>query len=133
MRTLAQPDAFEHGLRLTAPRLAPRAGIHQRQRDVIERSELGQQVEALEHEADLAVAQGSQLIRRQSADILPVETVTAAAGAIEAAEQIHEGALARARRPHDGDEFALGDAKADPAKRLEHASAGLLVFLEILH
>jgi hypothetical protein len=42
--------------------IAPHAGVHQRQRNVIERSQLGQQIEALEHEADLAVAQCRQLI-----------------------------------------------------------------------
>jgi hypothetical protein len=62
-RALAQSDPFEHGLRLLPARLMRHAGIHQRQRDIVECRQLGQQVEALKHETDFTIAQGGQLIR----------------------------------------------------------------------
>ncbi len=45
-----------------------------------------------------------------------VDEDATAAGAVEAANHIEEGALSRARRPHDRDEFALEDVRIHPAE-----------------
>ena len=60
----------------------------------------------------------AQLRRRvvaEAADDRPVEDDLARRRAVEAAEQVEERALARARRPHDGDELAGLDRQRDAA------------------
>jgi hypothetical protein len=51
------------------------AAIQERQLDVVERRGAGQQVESLEHEANLRVADGGQRILRHARDVCPVEKI----------------------------------------------------------
>ena len=48
----------------------------------------------------------------------PFERVAALARRVEAADQVHQRRLARARRTHDGDVFVVLDAQADAAQRV---------------
>ena len=84
--------------------------VDQRQLDVLERRGARQQVERLEDEPDLAVAdlrarrrgRGPRRRRRRGSSGPTV-------GPVEAADDVHERALAGARRAHDGDELARRD------------------------
>src|SRR5438105_1976035 len=126
--------------RPTAPsRARPRAtlarrdsAVEERQLDVLERARPGEQVEHLEHEADLRVAHVGQLVAREARDVLAVEPVAAGRRAIEAAEQVHEGGLAGARRAHDGHEFAGLDRHGDAAQRVHRVRAEMVVLAEVL-
>src|SRR5690606_31699434 len=75
------------------------------------------QLEALEHEADLAVARAGPLVVRQVLDVLAVEPVVAAGGRVEAAQDVEQRALARARRADDGRHLAARDLEPGPGQR----------------
>jgi len=62
----------------------------------VQRGGAGQQVEGLEDEADLLVADARQLVVVHVADQLPVDVVVALGGRIQAADQVHERRFARA-------------------------------------
>ena len=106
-----QPD-----LRSSAARARRRpvalARVDQRQLDVALRGGAGQQVERLEDEADLAVADarraGCRSGRRRR---LAVEPVAAAGRGVQAAEDVHHRRLARPRVTHDRDHLALVDVQ----------------------
>ena len=70
------------------------AVVEQRQLDVVERRGPRQQVEPLEDEPDLPVADDGELVLRHARDVLAVEDVGAARRPIEAAEDVHQRGLA---------------------------------------
>jgi hypothetical protein len=79
-----QPDAGERLGRQPRTFLRGHATVDQRLCDVALRAQLGQQVEALEHEADLAVAHVGQLVVRQRRDVAAVELVAARGRPVQA-------------------------------------------------
>ena len=83
------------------------AAVAQRHVDVVEQVQVGDQVEALEDEADLAVAQARAGVVAEVADVFAVEQVGAAGEGFQQAGDVEEGGLARAGRPGDGDELAF--------------------------
>ena len=80
--------------------------VEHRQLDIFERGGAGEEVEALEDEADLAVADGGECVGVEGGDVDAVEAGRAAGRAVEAAEHVHQGGLAGAAGAHDGDELA---------------------------
>ncbi|MNI63389.1 hypothetical protein D3C73_1187550 [compost metagenome] len=93
--------------------LAALAGAHlavaQRHVHVVEQVEVRNQVEALEDEADLLVAQAAARIIAELADVLAVQHVGAAGEGFQQAGDVEEGGLAGAGRTGDGDELAFLD------------------------
>ncbi|KAG1391608.1 hypothetical protein G6F59_014842 [Rhizopus arrhizus] len=73
--------------------------------------QVGDQVEALEDEADLLVAQAAAGIVAQRAHVLPVQHVGAAGEGFQQAGDVEEGGLAGAGRTQQGQEFAAGDVQ----------------------
>ncbi len=105
--------------------LAPRhAGVEHRQLDVAHDGGLGQQVVLLEDEADLLVANRRQLGAGQPLDLRAVEREGAGGRAVEAAEDRHQRALARARGPDQGHELAAGDVEVDAAQGVHRGAVG---------
>ena len=82
-RAIAEPDRVQQLERLLVPLGAPQAAavVEQRQLDVLERGGARQQVEALEHEADLAVAELGAPVAVDAGDVLALEAVVAGASA----------------------------------------------------
>src|ERR1019366_9399161 len=76
-----------------------------------------QQVECLEYEADLAVADARQVVILHSRYFVPVEPVPPGARRIETAQHVHDGGLARSRRAHDGNVFVAADLEIHTAQR----------------
>src|SRR5439155_146557 len=81
-----------------------------------ERGRPGQQVELLEDEPDSAVSDPSELVRREAPDTLAVQHIFPAGRGVEAAQEVHEGGLARARGTHDCDELAALDGDPHSAE-----------------
>src|SRR2546425_578996 len=67
---------------------------------------------------DVRVPDRGELVVRELSDVLPGEDVLAGVGDVEAADDVHERRLARARRAHDRDELALVDVEVDPLERV---------------
>jgi len=95
------------------------AAIDQRQLDVFQRSGTRQQVETLKHEAEVIAPQQRALVARQLFDADTLEFVAAAAGRVEAAEDVHRCRLARTAGTHDGDEVTGIDGEIDALQSLE--------------
>ena len=79
-------------------------------------------------EARIAERRSSSSLR----DVVLAEEETAAGGMIEAAEQIQQRALARARRPHDRHVIALGHFEVDALEHRHRFLAELVILAEVL-
>jgi hypothetical protein len=90
----------------------PLARVHQRELRVLKRGQAREQMELLEDETRHAVAKHGKAVVVEPADVVPVEKVGAAVRPVEKPQDVEQRRLPRARRPHDGDEFALVDAEA---------------------
>jgi hypothetical protein len=114
--------------------LRPRRGVIERQADILDGAGAGQEIEALENKAEPFAADAGEVRFAQRRDIDALQEIMAAGRQVEAAENIHERRLARARRAHDGDELAGLDGQADAAERFdldiaEDESAGYILDL----
>ncbi len=85
--------------------------VTQRQFDVLIDVQLVDEVEALEYEADVALAELGALLLLQAADLLSEQLIGALGGIIQEAEDVEQRGFAAARRPHDGDELAIVDGE----------------------
>lgn len=92
--------------------------IDQRHHDVFEGCRALNQVECLEHESDLTISQISQLAIGECLDSPAVELEGAATRSKQAAEDVHEGALAAAGCADDADELALANGNIHTIQRV---------------
>ena len=86
--------------------------VEQRRRDVVEGGRPRQQVVRLEDEADGPAAEPGQAVVVELGDGRAGQPVGAGGRPVEAAEDVHHRALARAGRPDDRDELAGLDVEA---------------------
>ena len=77
------------------------------------RIERGQQVELLEDESDLALAQPGALGVGELREVVAINDDVAGVGASQAAQQIEKGGLAAARGAYDADKLSLLHSKRD--------------------
>jgi hypothetical protein len=92
-----------------------------REEDVLARRQIGQELKALEDEADLVPAEEGELILRQVLDRPAVDPHLAGGGAVEAGHQGEEGGLAAAGGPQHGHELARLDPQVDAVDDGQHA------------
>jgi hypothetical protein len=74
---------------------------------------VGQQLEALEHEADVAGAGGGAGVLVEREQVVAGQLHRAGRGNVQAGEQSQQRALARARRADDGRGLALAQGEGD--------------------
>src|SRR5690606_3720170 len=96
------------------------------QLDVPERVGAGEQVEALEDEADLVVADLGEVIVVELGHIRPVELVGAGGRRVEAPQKVHQRGLPGSRRAHDREVLAAFDVEGDIAQGVDHFAAHLV-------
>src|SRR5438093_1860783 len=92
---------------------------HERELHVVERGRARQQIERLEHEADLFVPDPGQLVVVHLARLLAVQQVRPFGGRVEASDQIHQRRFTRPRRPHDRHVLAAIDGNRHAAQRVD--------------
>ncbi len=95
------------------------AGVDQRQLDVLENVGARDQVEGLEDESDLPVADVGQRIVVETRDVDAVDEVAAGGRHVEAADEVHHRRLARSRRSHDRHVLVVRDGEGDAAQGLD--------------
>ena len=101
----------------------------QGQFDVGEDGLVGDEVIALEHEADGVVAVGVPVPVGVAAGGDAVDDELAVVVAVEAADDVEQRGLARAAGAEDGDEFAVAQVEADPVERcLCQIAGGVFLF-----
>jgi hypothetical protein len=125
---VAEPHAGQQFLRPCDSLLARDPGVEHRELHILERGRSREQVETLEHEADLTAPYGGELVGREARHFLARQTIGARRRAIETAEQMHERGLAGAGRPHERDKFAARDGDVDVFER-EHVEFVANIFL----
>jgi hypothetical protein len=96
-----------------------------------ERRRTRQEVESLEDEPDLPVPDRRQGIVVEARDVAAGQAIRTRGRRVETAEDVHERRLARAGRPDDRDELALGDIDADAAQRADGHLADLVGLDEV--
>src|SRR5690606_42033722 len=75
---------------------------------------------------DLLVAHPGQLVGGEPAHVLAPDEELPRRRPVQAADEVHQGGLSRARRAHDRDELALLDGEVDAAQRLHfHLADGV--------
>ena len=87
----------------------------------------GDQVIALENEADLLVADVGQLPVGPVGDVGAVEDVVPVGGNIQTAQNVHQGGLARAGGPDDGHELPTVDGQSHAVQGPDLALLALVV------
>ena len=107
-----------------APRARLLATVEQGQFDVLEGVGPGQQVEALEYEAEVPATQQRAFVAGQLFDVEALEQEFARSGHVEAAEDVHHRRLAGSRWTHDRNEVAGGDVEIHATQRLETRGTG---------
>jgi hypothetical protein len=90
--------------------------VGERHVEVFGDGQVVERVVALEHEAAVLLVQVASLFRCERVDGLSREAVLAAPLGVVHAEDVQERRPARARRSHDGDEFAVRDIERDLPK-----------------
>jgi len=112
-----EPDPGQRGARGGMAGGGFLAAIEQRQFDIFLGRGAGQQVETLEDETQTMAAQQRPLVAIELFDMNAAKQVLAGGRRIETAENVHRRRFAGTARPHDGDEFAGGNAQIDAAQR----------------
>src|SRR5690349_4631572 len=117
-------------LRATLPLVSRDAGVHERQFDVVQGRRARKQIEGLEDESDLFVSNARQLVIRHARNERPVQPILARSRRVEAADDVHERRLARARRSHDRHILVASDGDVDAAQRSYDFAAHVVLALD---
>ena len=99
------------------------AGVEEGKLHILEGAHPGQQIERLKDESDLAVSHRRLIVAGHLADIFAGEDVTAGGGAVEASQDVHQGALAGAGGAADGDHLALFNGQAHAIEGMDDVVA----------
>src|SRR5690606_37523538 len=132
VRALREADALEVAHRFLAPLGERHARVDQRLHHVAERGHPRQQIEALEDETDLLVAHVRELTLVQACDVAAVQQVAAGRRRIEAADDVHHGRLAGARRADNDDILVALDRQVDRVDGLDDVLAHHVVLADLL-
>ncbi|MCY1410087.1 hypothetical protein D9M71_254500 [compost metagenome] len=129
VQAFAEPQALQqfsgaHGAFFGRP-----AGVEGRHFDVLPRAAGGNQVVTLEDETERLAAQPGQLVAVHIRHVDTGEAVAAGAGAVEAAEQVHQGRFAGTGRADDGDKLAGLDAQRHAMQHRDLRTGAAAVFL----
>src|SRR5690606_397763 len=109
------------------------AAVAQRHVAVVEQVEVRDQVEALEDEADLAVAQLRARVVGQTAHVLAVEQVFAPGEGLQQARDVEEGGLARARGAGDRNELAVAHVQVERPQGVGLDEFGAVDLADLAH
>ena len=105
----------------------------QRHLDVFEGGELGQKVEVLKDETHATVSDVGQLIAVQTGHGFAAEPVVPVRRRVEAAQEIEESRLARARRADDRYELPFSHRQIDAAQGLDLDLTGVIDLCDPTH
>ena len=97
----------------------------QRQRGIVIHGARGQQVEMLEHHANL-MARGTQLRIRHGHEVTTIDDHLARSGTVEQVDATHQRALARTGAADDAENLTLLDVQMDVLERLDRPFGALV-------
>jgi hypothetical protein len=132
VHALAEVDGFEDELGAGDAFGGGGSVVDEGELNVMQSGGAGEQVEGLEDETDLLVADAGELVVVELGDVVAVEPVAALGGAVEAADEVHERGFAGAGGTHDGDVLVVADADVDAAEGIDDLVAHLIGLPEIV-
>ena len=95
---------------------AGHSAICQREFDVLKDRQITDEIEALEDESDLAIANPSAVRERKIGDFTAFERITAARRSVQETKNRQQGRLAAAGRARDGNIFSHANIEMDAGK-----------------
>src|SRR5690348_4418595 len=113
VHTVLELHLLQRVLRPTLALVGGDTSVHERQLDVVQRRGARKQIECLEDESNLLVANARELVIRHSRHQRAIQPILTSRGRIEAADEIHQRRLARAGRTHDRDVLVPSDGDVD--------------------
>ena len=113
LHAVRHPNFFERFVHQFLTFRARRTAVGEGQLDVFVYGQVADQVERLEDEADLAVADACPLVHLQPRNGLTVQNVSPVAGRVEQAQNGQQRGFAAARRPENDVAIALLDREVD--------------------
>src|SRR5881394_744371 len=125
-----EAHAREHALGLGLALGEAQAAIDQRLHHVLERRCARQQVEVLEDEADLLVADVGERILVEPAHVVAVQHVATRSGRVETADDVHQRRLARARGADEHDVLVVVELQIQLVDRLDELLAHRIVLAD---
>jgi hypothetical protein len=112
---MAEADAGEQLTRAVASVVA--AVQETGKLDVLDDVQVGEQVEELEHDADVAAPIERQLPFRQRSELAVTDGHRARGGTVDAAEEMEERGLSAPGRAQHGEELSRRDIQVDAVQR----------------
>ena len=97
--------------------LALLAADHTGQRDVVERGDILEQVEELEHDADVPAAEAREPVLVVVRQLLASDEDRSLVEAVQPGDRVEQRRLAAAGRSHDGDELPRAHLEVGTAQR----------------
>jgi hypothetical protein len=113
-----------------AQRIGP-AGQKKGEKHIFLHSQGGKEMEELEDEADLELAQGGELIVVKGMEGVPLKVDLAGGGCVEGTEDMQEGAFAAATGSGDGHDLARENFEGNASESLHLGIAGLVGLMKI--
>src|SRR5687767_8676000 len=132
LRTIGEADTLELLHRSRTPLIAVDARVQKRQLDILEDRRARQQVERLKNEAELLIADASQLFARHLRNVLTIEPITTGARRVETPKDVHERRLAGTGRTDDRQKLPAIDADIHTTQRLHLILAGVVGFRDFV-
>ena len=133
VHTIFQPDARKRFRSTLTPFTARHVRIEKRQRDIVERRELRQKIEALENETDHLVSYIGEPVIRGRGYVLPGKHIGAGGRSIETADNIHKRCFAGPRGPHDGKIIPVVDLKRNVFEDVYNVLALGIILADAAH
>src|SRR5262245_8096502 len=108
-----QPDPVEECLRFLLRLCLGTPVENERQGNVLQRAQSGQQVEELKDEADPGTPEERDLVIGHLPNEALIHQKLTAGGTIQTTDEMEQRAFSGAARPHDDGKLALGDIQRD--------------------
>ncbi len=132
VQPVAELDGLEELPAASLALLARDAPVEEGEVDVLEHGELRDEVEGLEDEAEVPVPDPGEAVVGEARDVLAREAVRPLGGVVEAAQDVEERRLPRARGADDRDEASLVEREVDPLEDVERARVGAVALVDAL-
>src|SRR5574337_366538 len=133
MHAVPQTDDRQCRLHVPAALRLRQAGEEQRQLDVLEGGEHGDEVVHLKHESHMARAPGRQLPGRHSGDLVAAHGDDAGRGQIQPAQEVQQRGLAGPAGAHEANELARVHVQIQALEHMNLLAAPLILLIESPH
>src|SRR5450759_1817477 len=94
-------------------------GVGTRKKDILQGTQLRQQVVRLKHKSYVSIANTGKIIRSELGNITALETIGTGGRGIQTSKNMHQRRFSRTGRPHDCNKFMFADLKRYAGKSID--------------